>query len=396
MDTKRSGKSTKTPLLAIIPFFLTLIFFAAWSFVDADKEYSEAEARYLAQRPNINFEHLDWTIGGLEDYAVDQFPARPEFLKAYSRLELLQHKAFTRDVFVEGDWIFSRTYAMTGKGLEAFENDRRELVSATESVAARGIPTVFAMLPVKNYLVEIEPSLHVDDASEANRQKYLAAFDGSPVLVSDIAGAMAEQDEATRMSQWYATDFHWNGDGAYAAAEQLLDDMADAGIMPSVELSELVERGEWNAEYHGDLSRRFSYLIPESQPVVVYELKDRSSLRCYTSADCSQPVGRSSIVASGKGAAVVDYGSAYTKNFAYYRVENANAAVDMRVVVFKDSLENAMTDILSAVFSELVVVDARFEQPADIDEMLADADAAVFIFHQNNNAPETSKFVLGK
>lgn len=396
MDTKRSEKSTKAPLLAIIPFFFALIFFAAWSFFDADNEYSEAEARYLAQRPNINFEHLDWTISGLEDYAVDQFPARSKFLKAYSWLELLQRKTFTRDVFVEDGWIFSRTYAMTGGGLEAFENDRREFVTATESVAARGIPTVFAMLPVKNYLVEIEPSLHVDDASEANRQKYLSTFDGSPVLVSDIAGAMAEQDEATRLSQWYATDFHWNGDGAYAAAEQLLSDMADAGIMPPVDLSDLVERSEWDAEYHGDLSRRFSYLIPETQPVVVYAPKDVSSMRYYKSIDASNPVERSEIVAAGEGDPVVDYGGAYTKNFACYRVENANAAVDMRVVVFKDSLENAMTDILSAVFSELVVVDARFEQPSDIDETLADADAAVFIFHQNNNAPDTSKFVLGK
>ena len=207
---------------------------------------------------------------------------------------------------------------------------------------------------------------------------------------------MAEQDAATRAGQWYATDFHWNGDGAYAAAKQLLSDMADAGIMPSVDLSDLVERSEWDAEYHGDLSRRFSYLIPETQSVVVYAPKDVSGMRYYKSIDSSEPVERSEIVAAGEGEPVVDYGSAYTLNFACYRVENANAAVDMRVVVFKDSLENAMTDILSAVFSELVVVDARFEQPADIDEILVDADAAVFIFHQNNNAPDTSKFVLGK
>ena len=186
MDIKRSEKSTKAPLLAIIPFFFTLIFFAAWSFFDADNEYSEAEARSLAQRPNINLEHLDWTISGLEDYAVDQFPARSKFLKAYSWLELLQRKTFTREVFVEDGWIFSRTYLLKG----GYEQDIADMVTASESVAARGIPTVFAMLPVKNYLVEIEPSLHVDDASGANRQKYLSAFDGSPVLVSDIAGEM--------------------------------------------------------------------------------------------------------------------------------------------------------------------------------------------------------------
>lgn len=392
MNTKRSEKPTKAPLLAIIPFFFVLIFFAVWSFADTDNEYSEAEARYLVKRPNINLEHLDWTIGGLENYAVDQFPMRSEFLKAYSALELLQRKAFTREVFVEGDWLFSRTYLLK----DGYEQDIADMAAAAESVAARGIPTVYAMLPVKNYLVSVTPSLHIDDASEANRQKFLKAFEGSSALVSDIAGAMAAQDEETRASQWYATDFHWNGDGAYAAAEQLLGDMADAGIIPEIELSDYVERSEWDAVYHGDLSRRFSYLITESQPVVVYAPKDLSDMRYYTSVDSRAWVARSTIVASGEGEAVVDYGSAYTQNLAYYRVENANAALDMRVVVFKDSLENAMTDILSAVFGELVVVDARFEQPTDIDGILADADAVLFILHQNNNAPDTSKFVLGK
>lgn len=393
METKHMGKPTKAPLLAIIPFFFVLIFFAVWSFADTDNEYSTEEARTLAQWPSFDASHPQWFIGGLEECAVDQFPARSRFLKAYSRLELLQHKALTRDVFIEDGWIFSRTYDLNK---DEYEHDIRRVAEAAESVAAQGIPTVYAMLPVKNYLVSVTPSLHVDNGSEPNRQRFLDAFDGTSVVVSDIAGGMAEQDAATRISQWYATDFHWNGDGAYAAAELLLGDMADAGIMPSLDLGDLVERSEWDAEYHGDLARRFSYLIPETQPVVVYQPKDTSGIRYYTSTDGSEPVERDSIVASGKGAASVDYSTAYTENIAYYRVENANAAVDMRVVVFKDSLENAMTDILSAVFRELVVVDARFAQQASADDIIADADAVVFMFHQNNNAPDTSKFILGE
>ncbi len=393
METKHMGKPTKAPLMAIIPFFFVLIFFAVWSFADTDNEYSTEEARTLAQWPKFDLSHPEWVIGGLEECAVDQFPARSRFLKAYSQLELLQHKVFTRDVFLEDGWIFSRTYDLRNS---EYERDIKRVAASAESVAEQGIPTVYAMLPVKNYLVSVTPSLHLDNGSEPNRQRFLAAFDGTSVLVSDIAGEMAKQDAATRMSQWYATDFHWNGDGAYAAAELLLGDMADAGLMPSLDLQSLVERSEWDAEYHGDLARRFSYLIPETQPVVVYQPKDTSDMRYYTSTDASEPVGRDSIVASGKGADSVDYGAAYTQNIAYYRVENANAAVDMRVVVFKDSLENAMTDILSAVFRELVVVDARFAQQTSAADIITDADAVVFMFHQNNNAPDTSKFILGE
>ncbi len=386
---KKSINRTKAPLFAIIPFFFVLVFFALWSFLDVDNEYSAEEARSLAQRPVFDLHRPQQIIAGLEEYAVDQFPGRSMFLEAYSRLELLQRKVSTRNAYVEDGWIFSRTYKLADSAVD-------DLVAAAESVAERGIPTVYAMLPVKNYLVAPLPSLHVDDASEYNRQKFIEAFDGSEVRVSDIAGEMATQSEETRMAQWYATDFHWNGDGACAAVQKLIEDMAAAGLMPEVELREIATREVWDAEYMGDLSRRFSNLFRETQPVVVYQPKDTSGLRYYKSADGSAEVERSTIVASGRGAASVDYGGAYTPNLAYYRVENPNAAVDMRVVIFKDSLQDAMTDLLSAVFSELVVVDARYAQQYSVDEMIGDADAVVFMFHQNNAAPDTAKLILGK
>lgn len=390
MDNKRHS------WLVIIPFFGILVMFLCLSFFLPDHISSEEESRTLTQKPVWDFSDLSALTEDWSDYVVDQFPFRSRFLKAYSGLELLQGKRFTRNTYVtSSDWLMTHIYSVTPQ-----QNEK--LVQAVETAYANSSrPFVYAVLPQKNdMLYHMEQSMIDNSASDGNKAQLLAGLDESDeVLVLDVGAHFLDTYSLeSRMEMYYKTDFHWNDLGAFRAAEFICAGMREAGL-----LSELPDSSDFtwqdlgqNHTYQGDLNRRFSNLFSMKEHIPYYEHTDADHFAYYISADDSAPVERAEVVASGLDEAQINYNSVSTDNLGYYRVVNQQAENDACLLILKDSFQNPMIDYFSATYREVNVVDPRYYAETQNFYELLDArnvDMVLFLFHQNNASAELVSFL---
>ncbi len=377
------------PLLVIGPVLLVLLGFGLWGLLAPDHEMSWAENRTLAQFPVLDPHAWTGIPTAFNDYTADQFPARERLLRVYTRLQLALGKKQVRGAFVSRDgWLFIQSYDADMGALAA------ALTRAAETQP--GPEYWYAALPTKPFCLPEADPLLIETAGRENLERMETALAGTAVRMTEAATALAETGPlAERQAQWYATDFHWNGRGAYAAISHILREMQAAGAIGTVSTEDLLSWETPDREYQGDLNRRFSNVFPiEAAGPVVH---CRAELACYTSRDDSAPVAREAVFGSGlRETGRVDYNSLYAPNMAYLRVVNPQAPEQKRLVLLKDSLANAGLEIFFALFSQVEVVDARYTQAQPFSDLAQTADLVLVMLHQNNPAAETQAYLRGE
>lgn len=188
---------------------------------------------------------------------------------------------------------------------------------------------------------------------------------------------------------WLVWQSVWqrNSEGAFLAESCIAQELQARGLLPDVVFPSL-EDFLWcdlvdEHRYLGNLNRRLSYLF-STQEAITY----------FSSGD--QPVARAEIVARGLDEYELDYNTISTDNLGFYRVCNPDARSATTALVLKDSMENTMTDYLTALFSELIVIDPRsYAEPYPFDELLAhyDVDLVLFVYHDHNVSQELRQFL---
>ncbi len=388
-----------TAYLTIIAFFGILAGCALLGIVLPDAQSSLAENRTLTARPVNDLSDLEALTENWNNYAVDQFPMRERLLSVYSALELMQGKRFSRNTYVTSDgWLLTFPYALTDSSLQ-------NLVSALEGAAGRtGVPFVYALLPQKNDMLSglAEPYLDAGNTL-SNRTRLLDAIaSASGVTAADVSGDFLElygEDEAERM--YFRTDFHWNALGAFRAAESIASELAREGIISEADVPR-EDDFEWRdltgeAEYMGDLNRRFSNLLSTGEFIPYYSVKNTERIEYYTSVDDSVKVERSEIVSRGLGGKELNYNTLFTDNLGYFRVINPDARSDKHVLILKDSYQNPTTDYFTELFSEVDIIDPRAYKDIPLQELVEarDIDAVILMFHQENVSSELIGFLNG-
>lgn len=142
----------KRVLNIIFAFLFCLAIFAvpALFFLQPDREFSEREKRYLAQRPEWS---ADGFVSGeyaekLEDYLADQFPERELFVGINAYYDLFSGRQSTKDYLVTRS---GRLFARPA------EVDRKTLDANLEAVNAftRTLEETEIGIPVSLMLVQI-------------------------------------------------------------------------------------------------------------------------------------------------------------------------------------------------------------------------------------------------
>ncbi|MBQ1525387.1 MAG: hypothetical protein IIZ55_09690, partial [Firmicutes bacterium] len=221
------------------------------------------------------------------------------------------------------------------------------------------------------------------------------------VKVIDICQRiLSEYSPKERADMYYKTDFHWNELGAYRAAEIISMELAEEGCISAASIPTAADfywRDLSGARtYMGDLSQRLTDQASDGEFIPFYMPADQSALRYYDSLNGS-PVDRNTVIASGleePADVPLTYNTLSTYNLGYYRVENPVALEDKRVLILKDSMQNATTDFFTVMFKEVNIVDPRYDGPLFSDIMKQrNIDLVLFLYHENNVSTELMNYI---
>lgn len=423
----------KYGFILIITYAVMSLFVTAGAFAAEDQEFSETENRALAQWPGSEiFAMAEETDGSgaadltaVENYLCDQFPARELIVNGYTDALVRSGRWYVRDVRIlrEGDaegydgyyfgpeYLFNATYPVNGPMLET-------LCEELDKFAQNGkVRTVYALIPQKNLaLADGSAGLLDDTVDKANLTTVKKALQGCTHLkVLDVCTPLLETyAPQQRAEMYYKGDFHWNDIGAFRACKILTGLLEEAQILPS-NSAPRPSAFTWTDHtgdylYKADISKRFGEERDAEEFLPYYEPKDSSRITYYLALD-GEALPRGAVVGRGLDPQTaaqttqreekealergeLTYGLLTTLNLPYIRVENPDARVKKTVIVLKDSYENPCTDYLSMLFTEVNIIDPRFETPL-LSEIIQkrNADLLLCLYHQNNVSEDLIRYL---
>ncbi len=199
--------------------------FAIGFWIAPDAEYSEAENRSLAQRPEFTVENL---ISGqftadFADYMADQFPLRDVFVGIKAASETLQLKGQNNNTIIADDgYLVARSDYPSESVLNANLSSAAKFQAACDE---KGINCIGAFAPRKiDACEELVPSVYgshysdriwniLDETSEKYSLEYINLRDYLRGL--DTNGL------------YYKSDHHWTSKGAYEAYAHIIESFGE-------------------------------------------------------------------------------------------------------------------------------------------------------------------------
>ena len=316
--------------LGIAAAFVLMI--ALWSICKSDDAVSESERRPLKQFPTLNVEEV---LSGrfqsnFESYTLDQFPLRDELrtLKALS----------VHDLFGEKD--NNGIYVADGYAAKLDDTIHEDSLDH----AADRFRYVYETY-LKDTGANIYPAMDYEKFFALMRQK----VDFADYI--DLTGTLS-------LSSYYRTDLHWRQEMLAPTAKALADAM---GVSLTEDFTEVTLDTPFYGVYRGQSALpmepdRLAYLTNDIiGSCRVYDYESGAYLPVYTleKADGSDPY---EIFLSGPKSLL--------------RIENPNAQVERKLLVFRDSFAASLLPLLAEGYSEITLADIRYLSPSMLGKFI--------------------------
>lgn len=383
----------KNNYLLIISFLAIIFIIPIIGMMKQDNEISTIENRKLQSFPVLNKKNIEEFTGKFDNYVVDQFPSRDRLLDIYTKVQLMERKIKIRNTIVLENWLFVRDYKVDEGYLNGIANSIKEVVSKNKNV-----DFYYIILPSKTaMLADLYPKYMDGNISKNNNEILKKRLEDIEELniVNVLDKLLDEYSPEERRNYYYQSDFHWNAKGAFKAFELMINHIKDYETFKAAE--DKLRRVEYRNKYfNGDLERRFSGNIKNTDMPDVYEIIDTQDLIYYKSIDNTEQVKREEIITPNINKDIVGYNDIYTYNLSCIRITNKNPIIDKKVLVFKDSYFNAMVEPMSIIFSELIIIDPRYyNENYSYNEIIEEKspDYVFFCYHQSNIDKDLIKFL---
>lgn len=233
---------SKRQSIAVILLFCLFIFgFGIAQIALPDRAFSEQENRYLTQftPPKLGALKLDsglpvWQGGnifngefmtGFEDYVIDQFPLRDQWIWLKAASERAVGKQENNGVYfgTDGDTLFAQFTPPT---------DLEQRVGYVNQLADNvDVPVYFSLIPGKSTIWS-----HLLPANAPNADER-GTLERAEALISDRVHWIDLEDDLAAVKEeyiFYRTDHHWTTQGAYAGYQGLMEGMG----LPAAEAGE--------------------------------------------------------------------------------------------------------------------------------------------------------------
>ena len=313
---------------------------AAFAWVKAPAEVSDAERRPLEQFPAVSGESLlsGQFMKDFADYAVDQFPLRDGFrtLNAYLTYYLLGQKD-NNGIYLSDGYAAKMDYPLDEGSVSNALTRFMEL----HELYLEGSEVHFALVPDKSYyLAEEAGVLAIDyDALYAHVAQELPWAE-----LIDLRGFLDIED-------YYRTDTHWRQEQIVPAAQAIADRLG----VTVPEFQQMAIDRPFYGVYYGQAA------LP-MEPDTMYYLTNPVLEHCTVT-----------IHDSGTTAAVLDttklgsrdlYDVFLSGGAAVLEISNPAGQEGRELIVFRDSFGSSMVPLLVNDYETVWVLDTRYVNPA--------------------------------
>ena len=367
--------------------FCVFIFgFGIAQFVLPDKEFSEQENRYLAQLPSIDFGELT-AIGksgnfftgkfmeDFEDYIVDQFPLRDQWIKLKAQAEKLLGKQENNGVYFGAD----------GQTLFAQYTPPSDLSTRVDYVNKLAetltVPVYFSLIPDKSFVWADRLPTHaplIDDGSTLAQ---------AGQLVSDRVNWIDLSDALEGDDVFYRTDHHWSTMGAYQGYLALASAMNGSATILDYEptlVSDAFYGTTWSSSGAGWVIPDEMYTwVPETDSITV------------TGYPTGMPVPGELYVE--EKLEVKDKYSMFLGGNQPLCVISNSQAQGGKLLVIRDSYTDSLAPFLALDYEEVHLFDLRYNR-APINQYAEEngIDQVLVLYSAANFATDTNLFLMGR
>lgn len=350
-----------------------------------DRKFSEQENRNLAQMPTLDFGELSLLgksgnffngkfMEDFEEYVVDQFPLRDEWIQ----LKALGERALGKQ---ENNKVYFGTDNQTLFAHFTRPDDLAQRVEYMNQFAAKtDVPVYFALIPDKSYVwADLLPSNapNVDDGSTLREAAELC---GDRVNWIDLSNALSGEDV------FYRTDHHWSTFGAYQGYQALAQAMNGAYTTP---------KGEPALVSNSFLGTTFSscgagWVEPDS----IYTMVPEQGIEVTRYPEGTPVPGEL------YDESFLDKKDKYSMflggNQPLCIIKNPDAATDQKLLVIRDSYTDSLAPFLAQDYAEIHLIDLRYYKVAPSVYIRENGiDQALVLYSAANFASDINLFLLG-
>ena len=383
--------------------FITVLFclflggFCAALLILPDRDFSETENRYLAQlpRPSVGRLNLSGFLSGetdlfeggnlfsgefmsdFETYVNDQFPLRDGWVSLKSRAERFIGKHENNGVFFgDRDTLLVKLEQPDQADLD------KKLTYLDTMVQKAGVPVYFSLIPSS---AAIWADRLPDNAPTADQKAILDRLSSASLaLYYDTYSALADHSEE---DIYYRTDHHWTTLGAYYGYAALMQAMGMEPVPLSQYTPTVVSDRFYGTTYSTSGVR---WVAPDT--ITTYVPEDGIEVTSWFTGEPEE--GRLYAPEYLEKKDKYSYFLGGNQPLCVIRGQNTDGP---RLLIVRDSYTDSMAPFLTAHFSEIHLVDLRYNRtPLSTYIQENQIDAAVVLYSLSNFISDNNLFLLGQ
>lgn len=363
----------------ITALFCVFIFgFGAALLISPDRDFSEQENRYLAkfEAPTLSTLKSGEFMKDFEQYVIDQFPLRDEWIQMKAWCERLVGKQENNGVYLgtDGQTLFAQY-------TKPSQEDLSKRVSYVNQLGANvDVPVYFALIPDKSYVwADRLPGRAplVDDGSTIQDAMELI---GEDVTYIDLRGKLTGDDV------FYRTDHHWSLFGAFQGCQALTQAMGVDTVTPDGEPT-MVSDAFYGTTYSSSGAgwvkpdQMYTWVSEEGITVTAYPKGEPEPGVLYDKSFLEKKDKYAMYLGGNKPLAVV---------------ENPQAEGG-KLLVLRDSYSDSLAPFLAQSYQEVHLFDVRYNLTS-VKEYVEehDIDQVLVLFSASNFSTESNLFVMSR
>lgn len=336
------------------------------------REYSENENRFLQKRPDFSAEAVrdgSWQAD-ITDYMSDQMPFRDAFTALLAKTQILLGKQDIGGVYLGAEHRYFEKITDDDLSRTRYMTNLNAVLAVAQSQP--DLPCTVLLVPsagtVQSQYLPAHTTLYNAEYLYALAQSVL----GERCTLADCRTAMKAHREEYL---YYRTDHHWTTYGAWYGYAALAESL---GI--SATAYEALDVQPVTNAFYGTLYSKV--LDASAEP-------DTVSLR-YNPPDCQVTLDGT------KAGSLYDMTALERKdcyevflggNYGEVRIQTNNPS-GKSLLLFKDSYANCLVPYLLDDFSEITMIDLRYQDGSWTRRLAAKPDAVVFLYEMSNFAQD--------
>ena len=353
--------SSISVIIILLCSFLTLVI--------KDKEYSENEKRYLAQKPEFSFSSLadgSYTQD-VESYLSDQFAGRGLLVRTRTAIDIFAGKKEINGIYIGKK---HRLFEKPNEYNEARIDKTVKCINALKENNPK-LETYFTLVPDASFILKDYLPNNVILPNEQKQIQTIYSKLNKNIKTIDVCTPLMKADEPERL--YYKTDHHWRANAATIALKPIAKQM-------NLDISKTAFKTlPVSNKFKGTLASSSGLFNANDLIEITYPVSKQTYYVDYVYEEKKS----ASVFDSSKLDTKNQYEVFFGGNFAQINIQTTLKS-DRVLMVVKDSYANCFVPMLTDYFREIVMVDPRYFQ-GNIEDVIKEEGVTDVLWLYNLN-----------